>query len=92
MHGVAKAKQIFGEIGAVLPGDAGKERNAPFRMLNSHILSNKMLVRSQPPDNTLCHIGYRLHQSGRGRIPCFSDAEQLASRIEDRREPFRTCH
>ena len=26
---VAEAKQIFGEIGAVLPGDAGEERNAP---------------------------------------------------------------
>jgi hypothetical protein len=30
MHRVAEAKQIFGEIGAVLPGDAGEERNAPF--------------------------------------------------------------
>ena len=41
MHRVAEAKQIFGEIGAVLPGDAGEERNAPFRILNSHVHSNK---------------------------------------------------
>ena len=41
MHGVAEAEQIFGEIGAVLPGDAGEERNAPFRILNSHVHSNK---------------------------------------------------
>ncbi len=41
MHGIAEAKQIFGEIGAVLPGDAGKERHAPFRILNRHIHSNK---------------------------------------------------
>ena len=40
MHGVAEAEQIFGEIGAVLPGDAGEERNAPFRILNRHIHSN----------------------------------------------------
>jgi len=30
MHGVAEAQQIFGEISAVLPGDAGKERNPPL--------------------------------------------------------------
>jgi len=41
VYRVAEAKQIFGEIGAVLPGDAGKERNAPFRILNSHAHSNK---------------------------------------------------
>jgi hypothetical protein len=28
----AEAKQIFGEIGAVLPGHAGEERNAPLRI------------------------------------------------------------
>ena len=33
---VAEAKQIFGEIGAVLPGDAGEERNAPFRIRFRH--------------------------------------------------------
>jgi hypothetical protein len=40
MHGVAEAKQIFREIGAVLPGHAGKERNAPLRILNRHLQSN----------------------------------------------------
>src|SRR5882724_4556723 len=40
MYGIAEAKQIFGEIGAVLPGNAGKERNAPFRTLNRHVYSN----------------------------------------------------
>ena len=37
MHGVAEAEQIFGEIGAVLPGNAGEERHAPFRILNRHL-------------------------------------------------------
>ena len=41
VHGVAEAKQIFGEIGAVLPGNAGDQRNAPLRILNRHIFSNK---------------------------------------------------
>jgi hypothetical protein len=41
MHGVAKAKQKFGKIGAVLPGDAGKQRNPPFRILNRHLHSDK---------------------------------------------------
>jgi hypothetical protein len=41
MYGVAEAKQILGEIGAVLPGDAGKERHAPFRILNRHFHSEK---------------------------------------------------
>jgi hypothetical protein len=41
VHRVAEAEQIFGEIGAVLTGDAGNERNAPFRILNSHVHSNK---------------------------------------------------
>ena len=36
VHGVAEAEQIFGEIGAVLAGDAGNQRNAPFRILNRH--------------------------------------------------------
>src|SRR5882757_4254968 len=40
MYGIAKAEQIFGEIGAVLPGNAGKERNAPLRILNRHAHSN----------------------------------------------------
>ena len=31
VHGVAEAEQIFGEIGAVLPGNAGDQRNAPLR-------------------------------------------------------------
>src|ERR1700687_5502762 len=41
MYGVAEAKQIFGEIGAVLSGYAGEERHAPFRIVNSHIHSNR---------------------------------------------------
>jgi hypothetical protein len=41
VYGVAEAKQIFREIGAVLPGDAGEERNASFRILNRHVYSNK---------------------------------------------------
>jgi hypothetical protein len=41
VHGIAEAQQILGEIGAVLPGDAGKERHAPFRILNRHFHSEK---------------------------------------------------
>jgi hypothetical protein len=37
MQGVAEAKQLFGQIGAILPGHAGEERNAPLRILNRHI-------------------------------------------------------
>src|SRR5712664_2972872 len=50
MYGVAEAKQIFGEIGAVLPGNAGKERNAPFRILNRHAHSTNApgLAKSSP--------------------------------------------
>src|SRR6267142_3992711 len=40
MYGIAEAEQIFGEIGAVLPGNAGKQRNAPFRILNRHVYPN----------------------------------------------------
>jgi hypothetical protein len=40
VHGIAEAEQVFGEIGAVLPRDAGKQRNAPFRILNRHIHSD----------------------------------------------------
>jgi len=41
VYRVAEAEQIFGEIGAVLTGDPGKERNAPFGILDSHVHSNK---------------------------------------------------
>src|SRR5258706_262975 len=41
VHRIAEAEQIFGEIGAVLTGDTGNERNAPFRILNRHVHSNK---------------------------------------------------
>jgi perosamine synthetase len=37
VHGVTKAKQIFGEIGAVLTGDAGYQRNAPCGVVSGHI-------------------------------------------------------
>jgi hypothetical protein len=40
MDRVAKAEQIFGKIGAVLPSNAGEERNAPFRILDRHVYSN----------------------------------------------------
>jgi hypothetical protein len=30
VHLIVQAKQIIGEIGAVLPGDAGDQRHAPF--------------------------------------------------------------
>ena len=40
VHGIAEAEQIFGQIGAILPGDAGKESNTPFFILNSHLHSN----------------------------------------------------
>jgi hypothetical protein len=30
MHGVAEAEQIFSQISAVLTGNAGDQRNAPF--------------------------------------------------------------
>jgi hypothetical protein len=46
MHGIAEAEQIFGEIGAVLPGNTGEECNAPFRILNRHINSNNALDRA----------------------------------------------
>ncbi len=32
VDGVTEAKQIFGQIGAVLSGDARQERNAPLRI------------------------------------------------------------
>jgi hypothetical protein len=50
MHGIAEAEQIFGEIGAVLPGDAGNERNPPLRILNRHINSSNApgLPKKQP--------------------------------------------
>ena len=41
VYRVAETEQVFGEIGAVLTGDAGKEGNAPFRILSSHVHSNK---------------------------------------------------
>jgi len=47
VHGVAEAEQIFGEIGAVLPGDAGEERNAPLRIVNRHVNSNNA---PKPPE------------------------------------------
>jgi hypothetical protein len=33
VNSVAEAKQIFGQIGAILPGNAGEERNARFESL-----------------------------------------------------------
>src|SRR5947209_4010286 len=41
VHGVTEPKQVFSEIGAVLTGYASKERNAPFRILNSHLYSKQ---------------------------------------------------
>jgi hypothetical protein len=55
MYGVAEPKQIFGEIGAVLPGDAGEKRNAPLRILNSHIHSNKAPILPQKQFNAETH-------------------------------------
>jgi hypothetical protein len=49
VDGVTEAKQIFGEIGAVLPGDAGKERNAPLRILNRHAHSNNAAKQPKNP-------------------------------------------
>jgi hypothetical protein len=53
MNGVAEAKQEFGEVGAVLPGDAGQQRHAPFGILRHHVHSNKGRRRcadsSSPP-------------------------------------------
>jgi hypothetical protein len=40
MDRVAEAEQIFGQISTVLPGDTGKERNAPFRILNRHFVKS----------------------------------------------------
>src|ERR1700726_1116010 len=40
VYGIAEAEQIFGQIGAILPGDAGKESNTPFFILNSHLHPN----------------------------------------------------
>ena len=51
MYGVAELKQIFGEIGAVLPGDAGEKGNVPLRILNSHIHSNKAPILPQKQFN-----------------------------------------
>ena len=47
MDGVAEAEQEFGEIGAVLPGDAGQQRHAPFRILRHHVHSNKGAATAQ---------------------------------------------
>jgi hypothetical protein len=52
VHGIAKAKQIFREIGAILPGDAGDQRHAPFRILGNHIRSNNA---SGKPEGTPGH-------------------------------------
>ena len=41
MDRITKAKQKLGEIGAVLPGDAGDKSNPPFQVLSNHIHSNK---------------------------------------------------
>jgi hypothetical protein len=61
MYGIAEAKQIFGEIGAVLPGNAGKERNAPFRILNRHAHSTNApgLAKSSPttPNRNIYYAG-----------------------------------
>src|SRR6266404_4826657 len=51
MYGVAEPKQIFGEIGAVLPGDTGEKGNAPLRILNSHIHSKKVPILPQKQFN-----------------------------------------
>src|SRR5580704_19505519 len=40
MHGVAEAKQIFRQIGAVLPGHPGQKRYPPFRIRTRHLHSN----------------------------------------------------
>src|SRR3979490_2696786 len=40
MDRVAEAKQVFGEIGAILAGDASNQRNAPLRIRNRHVHSN----------------------------------------------------
>src|SRR3979411_2564719 len=39
MDRVAEAKQVFGEIGAVLAGDASNQRNAPLRIRSRHVTS-----------------------------------------------------
>jgi hypothetical protein len=51
MYSVAEPEQILGEIGAVLTGDAGEKGNAPFRILNSHIQSNKAPILPQKQFN-----------------------------------------
>ena len=60
MHSVAEAEQIFGEIGAVLPGDAGEERHAPLRILSRHVYSNDTpgLAKGCPttPNRSILHI------------------------------------
>src|SRR5882672_4738785 len=47
MHRVTEAEQIFGEIGAVLPSDAGNQGNAPFRILNSRSFSSNAPTLTQ---------------------------------------------
>ncbi len=49
MDGVTEAKQIFGEIGAVLAGDAGEQRNLPPRILNRHAHSNNAAKQPKKP-------------------------------------------
>jgi len=51
VDGIAEAKQIFGQIGAVLPGNAGNERHAPLRILNRHIHSNHTQIIPCPLDH-----------------------------------------
>jgi hypothetical protein len=59
VYGIAEAKQIFGEIGAVLPGDAGEKGNAPFRILNSHTHSNKAPILPQNSSTRTNHSALR---------------------------------
>src|SRR6266702_5928525 len=45
MHGIAEAEKVFGEVGAVLTGDAGNQRHAPLVVLSRQIPSCHILSK-----------------------------------------------
>ena len=51
MHGVAEPEQIFGKVSAILSGNAGQQRHAPFGILNRHKYSNNAPATPWKPAN-----------------------------------------
>ena len=63
VHGVAEAKQVFGEISAVLTGNTRDQRNAPLRIMSRHTFSHKQgsPFPGPPPPHSPSRTG---HASG----------------------------